>query len=618
MQPQGYGYQLVKDQLFFRKELRERVSWIIKVRWVVATAALVALWASHLLGLGLPVFPLVAVCVAVLLYNSLFLVVARRLESFKPQEVKPYTIFASTQIGLDLVALSIVVYFTGGIASPFLIFGIFHIVLTGILLPPAASVIYALVLLLPLGGLILAQQAAAIPAQPVGYQVPVFPCSLEHPGVLVQYVTFAAALLFSAFLLTTLKLGLRTKGRELLRISKDLETSNAKLTALYDMVKEIGAMSNLKELMDSATRQAAAIMGVKACSIKLLDEHKKELEFAATYGLSEDYVSKGKIALEKSPINRQIIEGSSYAIGGIEEKDHFQFPENVAKEGIGSMLCLPLRGNNRVLGVYCIYGMHEYGFEQTDVDFFSLLSDLTGIAIERVKWDLTKSWFMAKVAHNLRSPLGAVLSMLKLVRKGYLGPVNERQDETLERCEKRIDLLKDLIADLLKIGKERTEAGKIQLYPVAPEKTMKPLVSLYENQSLQKGLDIVFDINEPLPEIMANDGLVEDLFTNLISNAIKYTPQGGRVTVELTAEDHRWVRFQVSDTGIGIPESDMSRLFSEFFRAENAKGLAEEGTGLGMVIVKEILDRLGGKIQVKSKLGEGTSFTCLIPALSRS
>jgi K+-sensing histidine kinase KdpD len=618
MQPQGYGYQLVKDQLFFRKELRERVSWIIRVRWGVAAVALLATWVAHFLGLGLPAVPLTAVGVAVLVYNCLFLVIARRLESFKPQEVKPYTIFASTQITLDLVALGVVVYFTGGIASPFLIFGIFHIVLTGILLPPAASYIYALVVLLPLAGLVVAQQMAAVPAPPVGYQVPVFPGSQEHPGVLVHYVTFAAALVFSAFLLTSLKLSLRAKGRELLKVSKELETSNAKLTALYDMVKEIGVMSNLKQLMDSATRQAATIMGVKACSIKLLDEQKQHLEFASTFGLSEDYVAKGQIDLEKSPVNRRIIEGSSYAIGGIEQKDHFQFPENIAKEGIGSMLCLPLRGNNRVLGVYCIYGMHAYGFEQRDVDFFSLLSDLTGIAIERVKWDLTKSWFMAKVAHNLRSPLGAILSMLKLVRKGYLGPVNERQDETLERCEKRIDLLKEVIADLLKIGRERTEGGKIQLYAVSPEKTMRPLVSLYQNQCLQKGLEIVFDIKEPIPKIMANDGLIEDLFTNLISNAIKYTPQGGRVAVELAPEDHNQVRFQVSDTGIGIPESDIPRLFSEFFRAENAKGLIEEGTGLGMVIVKEILDRLGGKIQVKSTLGEGTSFTCLIPGISKS
>jgi signal transduction histidine kinase len=235
-----------------------------------------------------------------------------------------------------------------------------------------------------------------------------------------------------------------------------------------------------------------------------------------------------------------------------------------------------------------------------------------------VKWDLTKSWFIAKVAHNLRSPLNAILSMLKLLRKGYLGAVNAQQDETLERCEKRIQNLGELVGDLLRLGRERTEAGKTQLYPVDPVKTIKPLVTLYQNQSLQKGLTVVFDIKEPVPQVVANEGLLEDVFNNLIGNAIKYTPQGGEVRVQLVGEDHTWVRFEVSDTGIGISEEEMPRLFSEFFRTEAAKNLVAEGTGLGLVIVKEILDRLGGKIQVKSKPGEGTSFTCLIPGISKS
>jgi signal transduction histidine kinase len=120
-----------------------------------------------------------------------------------------------------------------------------------------------------------------------------------------------------------------------------------------------------------------------------------------------------------------------------------------------------------------------------------------------------------------------------------------------------------------------------------------------------------------VPELLADGKLLDELFGNLISNAIKYTPPGGKVRVSLAAErDHR-VRFEVSDSGIGIPEEDLSRLFTEFFRAENAKALAEEGTGLGLVIVKEVLDFLGGSISVKSKVGEGTTLTCLLPPAVR-
>ena len=451
-------------------------------------------------------------------------------------------------------------------------------------------------------------------------QPPTYPnVSAVHLGegrrVLMHFILFTLAALFSAYAITSVKLGLQSKARELLRISKELDAGNNKLTSLYKMVKEMGGITGLQELMDAATRQAAGIMGVKACSIKLLDDQKKSLEFASTYGLSVDYLSMGKLDLEKSPINRRIIEGTSYVIGTIEEKDCFQFPENVQKEGIASMLCLPLRGNNRVLGVFCIYGTEHYRFDQRDVDFFSLMSDLTGMAIERVKWDLTKSWFMAKVAHNLRSPLNAIYSMLSLVRKGYIGPVNEKQDETLGRCEVRLEHLADLIGDLLRIGRERTEMGRVGIHPTAVDAVMKPLVPFFQNQSLQKGIEIVFDIAEPVPPVMANETLIEDLFTNLVSNAIKYTPPGGRVVVRLGAENREWVYFEVSDTGIGIPEPDIPRLFTEFFRSENAKRLVEEGTGLGLVIVKETLDRLCGKIRMESREGQGTRFTCLIPQL---
>ncbi|HDR15587.1 MAG TPA: ATP-binding protein, partial [Desulfobacteraceae bacterium] len=113
--------------------------------------------------------------------------------------------------------------------------------------------------------------------------------------------------------------------------------------------------------------------------------------------------------------------------------------------------------------------------------------------------------------------------------------------------------------------------------------------------------------------VMADEKLLDDLFANLVSNAIKYTPPGGKVDVATSLYPDGRVRLDVSDTGIGIPRQDISRLFTEFFRAENAKEAAEEGTGLGMVIVKEIVDNLRGTISVDSEVGKGTTFVCLLP-----
>lgn len=610
------GHALIKEQLFFRKELIERVYWFIKLRWIAVLAALIGCWVAYfILGPKLPVLPLQLVIVSIFLYNGIFHLIWKKLESATTHEVKPFAVFAHAQISLDLVALYVVIYFTGGASSPLVIFVIFHIILAGILLSPVSCFVYGIAVLCGLGVLVLLQGAGIIAHQPLMHYGPWFPSPLAFPGILVFFFTLSAAILVSAFLITSVKLSLRTKGRELLKISKELDASNAKLTALYNMAREMGGYSDLKELLDAATRNGARIMGVKACSIKLLDKQKKRLEFASTYGLSEDYVAKGSVDIEKSPINRKIIQGSFFSIGKIDEQDYFQYPEDIRKEGIASMICLPLRVERMVLGVFCVYSDIFYFFEESDITFFALMADLTALAIENLKNDLNKSWFLKKTAHELRSPFNTVYSMLKMVRQGYLGAVNQKQDETLQRCERRIELLGELIADLLKLGIKRGEAGKIDMHPVDSATILSALVGPYEAQAAEKGVKIQFDIQDALPEIMAEEKLVDELFTNLISNALKYTPRGGAVRVFLVQEDRDRVRFEVRDTGIGIPEADIPRLFTEFFRAENAKALSDEGTGLGLAIVKEIADRLKGTVSVESKVGEGTCITCMLPSL---
>lgn len=607
------GYQLLKEQLFFRKELIERVHWFIHLRWIAAGAGLAATWAAYLfIAPEFPLIPVHIVLISVLLYNALFLIMHARLLDRRPHDVGPFNVFAHIQISLDLLALFFLIYLTGGITSPLLIFVIFHIILAGILLSPLSCFLYSLLVLAASAVLMVFQDL--FPAQPVLFQNLSFPYPLPFPRIVFPYLVFAAVILITAFLVTTLKLSLRTKGRELLQVSKELDVSNTKLRALYEMVRAMGLCPDLQALMDSATRNAAKIMGVKACSIKLMDEQGRILQFASTYGLSQDYVAKGVIAIDKSPINRKIMEGSAYTIGKIDEKDYFQYPEDIQKEGIASMMCLPLRVQKTVLGVFCVYSDVSYYFVEKDAAFFSLMSDLTALSIEKMKSEMNKTWFLQKASHQLRSPANAISSMLKTIRKGYMGPITQKQEETIERCEKRIEILGYLIKDLLELGTKRAAMLGIEMHPVDGARIMKNVMGLYQVQASEKGIDISFHIEEPIPPILAEEKLLDDLFSNLISNAIKYTRPGGRVEVFLKREDRSRVVFRVEDTGIGIPEEEMPQLFSEFFRAENAKAHVEEGTGLGLVIVKEILDRIRATISVKSKQGQGTTFTCLLPS----
>jgi two-component system phosphate regulon sensor histidine kinase PhoR len=201
------------------------------------------------------------------------------------------------------------------------------------------------------------------------------------------------------------------------------------------------------------------------------------------------------------------------------------------------------------------------------------------------------------------------------LRQGYLGPTRTEQAKLIARCEQRIENLSQVIADLLDLGVKRTDLSKITMHPVNIGDVLKPLVHLYQSQASAKNLDFSCHIEENLPNILAQEKLMDDLLSNLISNAIKYTPAGGKVRIRVARESSDRVLCEVADTGIGIPTEDISRLFTEFFRSANAKESTEEGTGLGLVIVKEILDRLRGTVAVKSKLGEGTCFTCFLPAI---
>ncbi len=613
------GYELVKQQLFFRKELIERVHWFIRVRWFAVGGAAAGAWGLHLLEPKFPVLPITLIALSIFIYNLIFRSACRRLDVSKGQEVRPFTNFAHIQISLDLLALYAMIYFTGGIYSPLLMFVIFHIIIAGLLLPPLACYLYSFSSLLAAAALVGLVGAKILPLQPILLQSILFPHLLlaqqSMKEIMLLFAFFGAAVLITAFLITTIRKSLWTKGQDILKVSKELDVSNAKLTALYEVVKRMGLCSELQELLDLATRSVANIMGVKGASIKLLDETRRKLIFSSTYGLSENYLAKGVIDIEKSPINRRIIEGSFVAMGRIDEEDYFQYPEDIRKEGIASMVCLPLRVEKMPLGVFCMYSEISYNFSENDIKFFSLLSDLTALAIETLRGEINKTWFLQKAAHQLRSPFGAIYSLMKVLRKGYLGPVSEQQQDAILRCEKRLEMLGAMVNDLLKLGIKRQHADRAIIHPVDGAKILRALRDLYESSASEKGVTVDFVIEESVPELMADEKLLDELFGNLISNAMKYTPSGGKVRVALAREREHLVRFEVSDTGIGIPEEDIPRLFTEFFRAENAKALSEEGTGLGLAIVKEILDFLGGSISVKSKVGEGTTLTCLLPTV---
>ena len=224
-----------------------------------------------------------------------------------------------------------------------------------------------------------------------------------------------------------------------------------------------------------------------------------------------------------------------------------------------------------------------------------------------------KSKFMLLSAHQLRSPLGTVKASLDVLRQGYVEPSSERGARLLDGASARVDDLLRIVGDLMELAKVREGRKRAPWTAnVLVKQILLDILDALQPLADERGVALVSD--------MPANGLIEtgvppDLvyaFENLVQNAIKYSNGGGKVAVELR-EDERSVRVAVRDDGIGIPAAFLDNLFGEFSRAANAKRHSAEGTGMGLAIVKEVVEAHGGSVAAESVEGRGTTMRVMLP-----
>jgi signal transduction histidine kinase len=223
--------------------------------------------------------------------------------------------------------------------------------------------------------------------------------------------------------------------------------------------------------------------------------------------------------------------------------------------------------------------------------------------------DELKSEFVATVSHDLRAPLTFMrgyATMLPMV-----GELGDKQREYVEKILRGVGQMSELIDDLLDLG--RVEAGVgLERKPCHLGAILVEAVDGLRAQAASKGLDLRLEPAEDVAIVAGDAALLRQAITNLVDNAIKYTPRGGTVTVGLSVRDRQAV-ICVADTGIGVAPDDQVRLFEKFYRVKRRDTVDIRGTGLGLAIVKSIVERHGGKVWVDSELGRGSTFYILLP-----
>ena len=386
------------------------------------------------------------------------------------------------------------------------------------------------------------------------------------------------------------------------------------LEAVYEVIHKAGASLDLQEVLDAVTGITVQVTGVRGCSIKLWDTDSGTMRVRSMAGIAREAADLS-IDVAENLYHRSLMEGKPVLVEDALEED---FPE--VDDDTESLICVPLRREKQVLGALCVYGERGRSLSHEQISLFSTLGDLISLSIANAsvyenlkRLDEAKTWFLLKASHELRSPLSSILSIVRTLTQGFLGKLEEGQTEMLERIELRAQALSASVSDLLVLAKGRAELSTSELEKVNFCTLIGENVEFYQSMAREKEISLELQCPANLNAAVVygrREGL-QSIVSNLLSNAVKYTPRGGTVRMQLSPTEDK-VIFEVSDTGIGIPQSEQHQLFSEFFRAENAKKLSETGTGLGLAIVKSTVEQHGGSITVDSREGKGTTFRVLL------
>jgi len=604
---------------------RRRSIWQVRIRWAVPPAICLCVGAGLGFGFEFPWLPLLVIAGVILAYNA---GLALAFNMIRVDEVRcAYLdrLLAVIQVSLDYGALFGLVYFTGGLASPLLFFFAFHVIFAAILFRPSTAYLFAAAATAGVALLTVGAFTAGIPHHSIWFEGQELAFVERRGHAVVTLASFSAAMFITAGVSNMIMGRLRERVMALAEATERVASLNDKLSSLYVMVETVSAEKELDRIVAIVAEELTKATEVAGITVKLLSEDGKTLRYVAVHGLPAEFRRDRVIELDRSPFNRRVLEGETLVLGSVAEHLGFQLRDDLMAAGIQSVILAPLTVEQRVLGVLGAYRREADQFSDEDSNFFRLAAELVAIGIDNARQNEAirrlmeaRIRIMLQVAHNLRAPLSAATTMLDTIGGEYLGAVTNKQREYLGRIERRLRAMRATVDELLVLANARSLDLTAEREPVALGPVVTEVESSFRPEAERKGVQLSATVEPELPELLGSASLLQQLVENLVSNSIKYTPEGGSIRMELRGlEDGAWLRLEVSDTGIGIPEAEQSRLFTEFFRATNARKLDELGTGLGLSIVKQIVAGHGGQLDIESAEGRGTRVRVDLPAGSQ-
>ncbi len=398
------------------------------------------------------------------------------------------------------------------------------------------------------------------------------------------------------------------------------------LTTLQHIDRQLNATLDYRAVMNDTLTWAIRITGAAVGLMAALHEEEDRppgLQVLAYDGYPPDvlerYVEEELWPLSRGILGRTVLTGETLLITELGKNTL-----NVELvPGMQAKLCIPIRRESRVIGVMALESPDPTTFTKEEVDFVTRLVDHAAIAIDNARLfeevqraNQAKTEFISFVSHEFKQPMTSMKGYTDLLIKGIGGPLNDQQQQFLNVIRSNVQRLDRLVTDLLDIS--RIEAGRLRLEmsDVSPQALTEEAVQSFEQAIAEKQQTLELEMAPELPTLHVDRGRIVQVLMNLLSNANKYTPEGGHITlgVEPCKRDGLpHVCWRVEDTGIGMPEEELAKLFTKFFRGSSPEVRNVKGTGLGLVISRSIVEMHDGEMMVESTLGEGSTFSFALP-----
>lgn len=445
------------------------------------------------------------------------------------------------------------------------------------------------------------------------------------------------------------------------RLFQEVNLRIEELTSFNKISQAITSTLDLQETLTIITANIRKLLQVDAASVVLKEEGKGDLWFAAASGMASEYVVGKRLALGKGVIGWVVENGQPLLVPDTSvDSRHFTDFDDKSGFSAKSILCVPLTIKGQTIGAIEGINKHDGTFDEEDLRLLTRLALPAATAIENARLfeqaqqeiserkraenalqeerallarrvaertaDLQtanaelaraarlKDEFLASVSHELRTPLNAILGISEALQEEVYGPLNKKQVVSLQSIEESGRHLLELINDILDLSK--VEAGKldVEIVPIQLESVCQASLRLVKQSAHKKRLKINFSYDSSVTTINADERRTKQILVNLLSNAVKFTPEGGEIGLDVHGDpEERVVNIVVWDTGIGIAEEDMERLFEPFVQLDSRLAREYAGTGLGLSLVSRMMALHNGTVSVDSVVGEGSRFTISFP-----